>query len=248
MVLTVSSGPKGGSGGAASTLPPAPIEMPDLTTLVAGDAVKKLKELGLKPKTVTVHSNAVANGQVLATKPAAESKVSPGSDVALAVARNTARVDLIATAGQATWKKNASVTLTFPGTDGDFRGFVLIRNRGTLEDGTTAKVLETRPEQIPNGSITGVYKLAEPVVAGDHVRARVGLLQGASGEVTFVVKAKNQIIEQVTESADGTLTDLDADLSSVKGATSVEITVLGGASTPGDLAVWQNLRLEPKVG
>jgi hypothetical protein len=86
------------------------------------------------------------------------------------------------------------------------------------------------------------------VVPGDHVRARVGLLQGASGEVTFVVKANGKIIQQVTDGADGTLKDFDADLSPAKGATSIEITVLAGASSGQDWAVWQNLRLEPQVG
>jgi hypothetical protein len=121
------------------------------------------------------------------------------------------------------------------------------RNPGALEDGTTARVLETYPQWVNNGFITGVYTLAEPVVPGDHVRARVGLLKDAGGEVTFVVKANGKIIQQVPDSADGTLKDLDADLSPAKGATSIEITVLAGVNSVQDWAVWQNLRLEPQV-
>ncbi|HWM02098.1 MAG TPA: PASTA domain-containing protein [Actinophytocola sp.] len=253
VVLTVSSGPPSPppSPGAPSpppspNTPPVPIELPDLTARAAADAVNVLNGLGLKPTTVTVHSNAAADGQVLSTTPAAASKVDPGSEVTLTVARNTAPVDLIATAGQAAWN-NGSRELTFPGGDGDTTGFVLIRDPGTLEDGTTAKVLETHPQWVDNGFITGVYTLAEPVVTGDHVRARVGLLHGASGEVTFVVKANGKIIQQVTDGADGTLKDFDADLSPAKGATSIEITVLAGASSVQDWAVWQDLRLEPQV-
>jgi hypothetical protein len=254
VVLTVSSGPQSppsssGAPGPPSSpnKPPVPIELPNLTARAAADAIEVLNGLGLKPKTVTVHSNAVADGQVLSTTPAAASKVDPGSDVTLTVARNTAPVDLIAAAGKATWK-SGSGKLTFPGSDGDTTGFVLIRDPGTLEDGTKVRVLETHPQWVDNGFITGVYPLAEPVVPGDHVRARVGLLQNASdGEVTFVVKANGKIIQQVNDGADGTLKDFDADLSPAKGATSIEITVLAGTRSDQDWAVWQNLRLEPQV-
>ncbi|MGH3875225.1 MAG: PASTA domain-containing protein [Pseudonocardiaceae bacterium] len=249
VVLTVSSGPPPGqpSPSPPSTPPPVTIKLPKLAALPAGDAVKVLSGLGLKPQTVPVHSNAVDDGQVLSTTPVADSKVDPGSEVTLTVARNTARVDLIATAGQAAWESEAG-TLTFPGTATDPHGFVLVRG-ATLEDGSTAKVLETHPRD--GGFVTGVYQLAQPAVPGDHVVARVGLRQGTGGTVTFVIKANGKIIKQVTDTADGKLKELDADLSSAKGATSIEITVLAGASAgPGQDwgPVWQDLRLEPKVG
>jgi hypothetical protein len=218
--------------------------VPDLTARTVDDAIKTLTGLGLKPKTVTVHSDAVADGQVLSTQPAATSKVDPGSDVTLTVARNTAHVDLIATAGQAAWK-NGSRKLTFPGTGGT-TGFVRIQDAAALEDGTTATVLETSPPA--NGLVTGVYKLAEPAVPGDHVRARVGLLKGATGTVTFVVRANGKVIQQMTDTADGKLKDFDADLSAAKGATSIEVTVLAGAGSTNNFAVWQDLRLEPQIG
>jgi hypothetical protein len=96
--------------------------------------------------------------------------------------------------------------------------------------------------------ITGVYKLAEPAVSGDHVRARVGLLKGATGTVTFVVRANSKVIQQATDTADGKLKDFDADLSAAKGATSIEVTVLAGAGSTNNFAVWQDLRLEPQIG
>jgi hypothetical protein len=117
-----------------------------------------------------------------------------------------------------------------------------------LEDGTIATVSETSPQQVNNGSITGVYKLAEPVVPGDHVRARVGFLKGATGQVTLIIKANGKVIQQVTDGADGQLQDLDADFTAAKGATSIEITVLAGANSTQDWAVWQDLRLEPQIG
>jgi hypothetical protein len=219
--------------------------VPNLTARTVDDAIKALTDLGLKPKTVAVHSDAMADGLVISTQPAATSKVDPGSDVTLTVARNTGQVDLIATAGQAAWK-NGSTALKFPGKEGATTGFVLARDAATLEDGSTATVLETSPPV--NGLITGVYKLAEPAVSGDHVRARVGLLKGATGTVTFVVRANGKVIQQMTDTADGKLKDFDADLSAAKGATSIEVTVLAGAGSTKNFAVWQDLRLEPQIG
>jgi hypothetical protein len=139
-----------------------------------------------------------------------------------------------------------SGALNFPGKEGDTTGFVLVRDAAALEDGSTATVLETAPPT--NGLITGGYKLAQPAVPGDHVRARVGLLNGATGTVTFVVRANGKVIAQVTDTADGKLKDFDADLTAAKGATSIEITVLAGAGSTQTAAVWQDLRLEPQIG
>lgn len=107
-------------------------------------------------------------------------------------------------------------------------------------------MLETSPPA--DGLITGGFKLAQPAVAGDHVRARVGLLKGATGTVTFVVKANGKVIAQVTDTADGKLKDFDVDLTSAQGATSIEITVQAGAGSTQTAAIWQDLRLEPQVG
>lgn len=212
--------------------------------------------MGLKAKPVTEHSNAAPNGQVLSTTPATDSKVDPGSDVTLTVARNTAPLDLITTAGQATWKSKSG-KLTFPGNDADKTDFVLIRDSATLEDDTIAQVLETHPQWITNGSITGAYTLPEPAVPGDHILARVGLLKpkapdsrtDTADKCTFIIKANGKVIQQVTDTADGTLKNLDADLSPAKGATTIEITVLANPSPSQDWApIWQDLRLEPKTG
>jgi hypothetical protein len=145
----------------------------------------------------------------------AELTVAPGSEVTTTVTvRNLGtRVEefRLMPRGRAAWK-SGSGKLTFPGGDGDITGFVLIRDPGTLEDGTTARVLETHPQEVANGFITGMYPLAEPVVPGDHVRARVGLPQGAGGEVTFVVKANGKIIQQVPDGTEGTLKVVDVGL------------------------------------
>ncbi|MGH3549638.1 MAG: PASTA domain-containing protein [Pseudonocardiaceae bacterium] len=250
VVLTVSSGPKPGPvppvvpvpGGPPPSAAPQPVALPNLTARSVEDATKALTDLGLKAKTVPVHSNAAPDGQVLSTNPAAPAKVDPGSDVTLTVAQNTAPADLIATADQAAWKSETG-NITFPGKAGDSASFVLV---GRLLSDSTVQVLETHPTA--TGFVTGVYKLAAPAVPGDHLRARIGL-QGAdaTGKVTFQVKASGQVIKKVTVSA-GQFTDLDADLSTAKGATSIEITVLGDASSTKGSPVWQDLRLEPQIG
>jgi len=208
-----------------------------------------------------VHSNAVGNGLVLSTKPAANSKVEPGSEVTLTVARNTAPADLIATAAKATWTNGAGNKLAFPGKAEDNTGLVQQRT-AELDARAIVKVIVTVLETNPQTtrSITGVYKLAEPVVPGDHVRAQVGLLKpkeagglqgtdnppGTGDTFTFVVRANGKDIKKVT--TDGKLTELDADLSAVKDTTSIEIAVEGPNPTQGWVPVWLNPRLEPRIG
>jgi beta-lactam-binding protein with PASTA domain len=243
---------------------PKPIKVPNLKggSVAAAAALEKL---GLTAKTMKEHSNAVSDGNVLSTKPDPDTEVKPGSEVTLAVAQNTVPVNLIATAAKATWESEKG-PFDFPGKDGDVAPFALVRNT-VLKDGTPVKVLETHLRD--KSFITGVYKLTDPVVPGDHVRARVDLLNGTTGKVTFIVKANDMIIKKVTlektaGSPDYQRDNFDADLSSAKGADSIEITtVLADASSTGtnsaggnptnadatkDGGVWQHLRLEPQVG
>jgi beta-lactam-binding protein with PASTA domain len=269
VLLTVSAGSKnpppgpgvspgaGASPGANTppgrdTPPSTPIEVPALRNRSVEEATQALEGQGLKAKTVIEHSNAVTDGQVLFSTPAAGSKVNPGSEVTLTVAKNTTPLDLIATADQAAWA-SGSGKLTFPGKETDKTGFVRQR-ADTLPNGTIAKVLETNPQN--TGFITGIYKLEEPAVPGDHVLAQVGVLKGpastaggagkGTGTVIFQVKANGQVIQQVTCSV-GQFTKIDADLSSAKGATSIEITVLTGTSPTKDTPVWQDFRLTPRI-
>jgi hypothetical protein len=53
-------------------------------------------------------------------------------------------------------------------------------------------------------------------------------LKGATGQVTFIVKANGRVIQQVTDGAESQLQSLEVDLTSAKGATSIEIIVLVG--------------------
>jgi beta-lactam-binding protein with PASTA domain len=265
--LPVPAPPAQGQGGQQEQKPPPPkpIKVPDLKNRSVDDATAALKALGLTAKTVTEHSNAVADGKVLSTKPAADAEAKPGEEVTLTAAQNTAPIDLIKTAAKATWTNGAEEKLTFPGDPAnDTTGFVLVQD-ATLPDGTPTKLLATHPQG--TRSITGEYTLAKPVVPGDHVLARVGLLkpkptdagsQGAAKppdtsdkvKVTFVVSVNGKDMPpKVISTADGKLTDLDVDLSTAKGATSIEITVRTATSSTQYWApVWHNLRLAPQIG
>ncbi len=95
--------------------------------------------------------------------------------------------DFVEEASSAQWISGAGI-LYFPGTDIDESGFALWRYNTLLEDGTRPSyVLETHPEWVVNGYISGMYNLSNVVVeAGDRLVTEVGFLNGAgAGSVTF---------------------------------------------------------------
>jgi beta-lactam-binding protein with PASTA domain len=254
--------PGGGGGGGPQT--PQQVAIPALKNSSAAEATAALEKLGLKVKTESVHSNAVADGKVLSSKPDASKKVDPGSDVTLTVAQNTARIYLIDTGDKATWTATAtkSERLTF-GTPGDITKGLVNQRAGSLNSATgsvnptpVTAVLETRPPD--QGLITGEYQLASPVVSGDHVKALVGLLNtsstttssptDATNKIIFTIEVNGQAIKSVTAKP-GTPQTLDADLSSAEGASSVKLIVTSSGTQDSNLTpVWQSLRLEPTIG
>lgn len=241
LVLNVSTGDKkpGGEGEG--------VEIPQLRGHAAAAATEKLTGLGFKVKPVEVHSNDVPKGRVLSTDPAAGNSAEKGTEVVLHVARPTEPIDLMKLAPEATWRSAAGV-LPFPGNDGDTRGFVLIREDAQLEDGTVDDVLETHPEWVAGGEIRGRFQLAESIVRGDHLRAEVGMLGWAGGNVDFVVMSGGQQLGRVNDGADGKLKKLDVDLSPAQGSRTIEIVVLAGVSSGQDWAIWRDLRIEGRVG
>jgi len=258
MVLTVSTGPTPTStaagtstnGGGGSTQPPQqPIKLPALAKLSLTDATKLLDGLGigLTTRVNEEHSNKAPEGTVLSSTPAAGAIVAPNSAVTLVVAKPTA-VDLVDAAANAAWR-GGSGPLSFPGSDTDDRGFVLVRKDATLSDGSTATVLETHPQWIANGFIIGTYKLPQPIIAGDHLRVSVGLLAGAgAGDVRFRgYLGGTQVLDKSVAYSDGVI-PLDVDVSRLKGATMVEIRVDAGPSAAQDWAIWKDLRVEGVVG
>ena len=218
-----------------------PIKIPDLKGSSVADATAALEKLGLTANAVNEHSNAVPDGKVLSTKPGAASEAKPGSEVAVAVAQNT-RIDLIAVADQASWKDQDKRNLEVEDTD-KATGTGVVRT--TANDGSS--VLVTTPG--PGGSITGVYTLKQPIISGDHLRAQIGLLTDAD-KFKVLVKADGTPINTMIKTVrvnNIPFQELDADLSSAKDATKIEITVQDTGRTA-QQAEWHQLRLASPTG
>jgi hypothetical protein len=144
----------------------------------------------------------------------------------------TPQYDFITNAPEADWATDTQ-HLTFPGSQGDNKGYVLVLNNATLEDSQVyKKVLETHPQyDLPPdwrtfGSIWSKYYLPDTytIQANDHFYAKVGFLKGATvGDVTFKVifqdfrTMKTYNIASVTKRYDGTLTTIDVPLTDCAG-------------------------------
>lgn len=250
VTLTVSTGDGGGG-----------ITVPGVVGQSRTDAEQALAAAELRFEVVEVHTNDRTAGEVISSDPRSGEVVPPGTRVTLEVARPTL-VDLLPLADEAEWS-SAEGPFAFGLADGNV-GTARIRSNALLEDETRATVLETRPDFTrpdfetppagspgdPDGIVTGAFTLPEPIIAGDHLRARVGFLAGAGGKVIFLVRAGGQeaALAEVTDNDDGQLRTLDVDLSAFAGSTAVEIEVVAGDGSRGDEAVWVDLRVEGRAG
>jgi len=150
-------------------------------------------------------------------------------------------------ASTATWISGAG-NLTFGGPDTGTNGFAMYKDVQRLEDGTSpSKILETHPQSVNDGVITGRYPLYT-VTSGEHFKAKIGFLAKpdgtcGAGNVKFQLNYKEagvlKPLGEWTESCDGTLRSIDIDLTSLAGK-SVEIVlgVLANGPATEDWAVW----------
>jgi len=161
--------------------------------------------------------------------------------------------DLHTRAPDANWVSGAS-TLTFGGPETDSNGFAMYRNNQRLEDGTSpAKILETHPQWVTDGVITGTYP-AYTVVSGEHFKAKIGFLALSdgtcgAGNVKFPLNYKEagvtRALGEWTDACDNTLKDLDVDLNSIAGKTvQFVLAALANGSAGQDWAVWVSPRVE----
>ena len=161
--------------------------------------------------------------------------------------------DVHTRAGDANWVSGAS-TLTFGGPETDPNGFAMYRNNQKLEDNSSpAKILETYPQWVTDGAITGTYP-AYKVVPGEHFKARIGFLllsdgTCGSGNVKFQLNYKegsaSNSLGQWAESCDGSLRDIDVDLSSIAGRTvQFVLAVVANGTATQDMAIWVSPRVE----
>ncbi len=153
--------------------------------------------------------------------------------------------DFAANAANATWISGAG-TLTFPGTEGDSKGFARKLDAPKLENGVvdTQPGLLMVPQNVNNGYIQGVYP-AFTVQAGDRFQAIVNCEYGATScYVAFRLDyqiGSNPIKSFWTfyEKYEGQYYRVDKDLSSLAGQNvKFILTVLAYGSPTGDRALW----------
>jgi hypothetical protein len=159
----------------------------------------------------------------------------------------SAGYDFYTRAASAVWTSGAG-TLTFGGPDTDTKGFAMYKDGQKLEDGTTgSKVVETHPQFVNDGMISGRYP-TYTVVQGEHFTARIGFLALADGtcgtgnvkfQVYYKEGATTALLNEWAKSCDGTMKAVDIDLTPIKGK-NVEfiLTVLANGSSAQDWAVW----------
>jgi hypothetical protein len=157
--------------------------------------------------------------------------------------------DFVEQAPTAYWwtKVGASmVALPFPGAIDDSRGFATYRYSIKLSDGNTyARVLETHPQWIDNGWISGKYS-GIYVPPGAKLRIKIGLINGASaGNVEFHIGKLGDVatISTIVAYADGVKV-VEADLSAYAGQT-IDFVVGTNAngSSSQDWAAWAEAKI-----
>ena len=169
--------------------------------------------------------------------------------VDIKVAVTSAGFDMHTRASEATWA-SAAGSLTFGGPETNTGGFAMYRNSQALEDGSNpAKILEMYPQMINDGVITGLYP-AYTVVSGEHFIAKVGFLSPCpGGNVKFQLNYKEagviKPLGEWTDTCDGTLKDIDFNLSSISGKTvQFALAVLANGPADQDKAVWVSPRIQ----
>jgi hypothetical protein len=162
--------------------------------------------------------------------------------------------DLHSRARDANWVGSAG-TVPFGGPDTETKGFAMYRNNGRLEDGSSpTKVLEMYPQMVNDGSMTGLYP-AYTIISGEHFKTRIGFLALAdgtcgAGNVKFQLNYKESSgafnsLGEWTETCDGTLKDIDVNLSSIAGKNvQLVLAVLANGAATQDMAVWVIPRVE----
>jgi hypothetical protein len=156
--------------------------------------------------------------------------------------------DFYTKATSATWISGAG-NLSFGGPDSDASGFAMYKDGQKVEGGSTpSKVLETHPQFVNDGVISGRFPTYK-VVTGEHFTAQIGFLTLAdgtcgAGDAKFQLNYKESggsvtPLQSWTETCDGTLKSVDVDLTSLTGK-NVEfiLAILANGPSTQDWAIW----------
>ena len=154
--------------------------------------------------------------------------------------------DFTANAGSATWSSGAG-GLSFPGTDGDAKGFALKLDKPNFESGVVASQpgLLVAPQQITNGYIQAKYP-DFTVKSGDRFQATVGCQAGATScyvsyRLDYEVGGTIRTFWTFREKFEGWTYNANLNLSPLAGQTVKFILYISAYGSPvGDRALWGN--------
>lgn len=140
--------------------------------------------------------------------------------------------------------------IPFDGPDDDPNGVAKIKRDITLENGRPSGViLVTGPKQVGDGQISGTFP-EYTIERGDHFKAKLGFPDRCgNGQVIFRFGFKEggntQVLQEWRKACDGTLLQVDVDLTSFAGRkVQFVLTVLADGSPENDLVVWGSARIE----
>jgi len=154
--------------------------------------------------------------------------------------------DFTADAKEAIWSNNTGV-LSFPGTDGDSKGFGLILDKPKFENGVAASNpgLLMAPRNITNGFIQATYP-AVKIQSGDRFQATVGCEYGSTGcyvayRLDYDMGGVRKTFWTFRERYEGWTYSANIDLTPLAGKTVNFILVINAYGSPaGDRALWGN--------
>ena len=146
--------------------------------------------------------------------------------------------------GSARWQSGVGA-LTFPGADGDARGFAIKLDSVQLETGATVNqpTLLMAPQRKTDGYIQGLYP-AQMIRTGDRFQATIGCQYGATScYVTYRIdvrtSAGTRTLWTFKERYEGKMYNVNLDLSSLAGKSAeFFLLVLASGSPTGDRALW----------
>ena len=154
--------------------------------------------------------------------------------------------DFAANADKATWSSGAG-KLTFPGKEGEAKGFALKQDAAKFESGVTATTpsLLFVPQNITNGFIQAIYP-AFKVESGDRFQTKVGCESGATScyvayRLDYEVGGTTKTYWTFRERYEGLTYSANIDLTPLAGKDVKFILYISAYGSPtGDRALWGN--------
>ncbi|MFT3891558.1 MAG: NBR1-Ig-like domain-containing protein [Anaerolineales bacterium] len=154
--------------------------------------------------------------------------------------------DFVTSAKDATWSSGAG-GLSFPGTDGDAKGFALTKDKPKFESGVEASKpgLLFVPQNVTNGFIQGRYP-AFKVEGGDSFQATIGCESGATTcyvayRLDYEVNGAIKTFWTFREKFEGLTYNANISLAPLAGQEVKFILYISAYGSPaGDRALWGN--------